>query len=190
MFGERSGKQPVHHLVGGFQVFRLLHDATGNIRVTGYMGFVVPESGGGKALQIGLHHLSVHVDRAETGEKVSAELLVLASCHGEIGLGKVHEGVSTVEERLELGGELIPVHGGKDQHGITGIDLRDQGGEIILLDAVGGMLALATVAGKTYTDVFLTNIECGDFCFALKLLCDAGLQRVGIALSSLTAVDD
>ena len=82
------------------------------------------------------------------------------------------------------------MHRRKDQHGVTGIDLRNQGCEIILLDAVGGVLALTAIAGKTYTDVFLTNIECGDFRLALKLLCDAGLQRIGITLSSLAAVDD
>ena len=154
------------------------------------MGFVVAESGGSKALQIGLHHLCVHIDRAKTGKEISAELLVLTSCHGEIGLGEVHEGVGTVEERLELSRELIPVHRRKDQHGVTGIDLRNQGCEIILLDAVGGVLALTAIAGKTYANVLLTDVKGGDFRLALKLLCDTGLQRIGIAFSSLAAVDD
>jgi len=55
--------------------------------------------------------------RTETGKEVSAEPLVLASCHGEIGLGEVHEGAGAVNDSLQPGGHPVVIQRrGEDNH--------------------------------------------------------------------------
>ena len=78
----------------------------------------------------------------------------------------------------------------QDQHRIAGVDLRDQGCEIVLLYAVGRMGPLAPVAGETYPNIFFPDVECDDLGLALKLLRNPSLQRIGVALPTLASVDD
>ena len=82
------------------------------------------------------------------------------------------------------------MHRREDQHGVAGVDLRDQRGEIILLDAVRRMLALAAVAGKTYAHVLFPDAERGDLRLAVQLRDDALFQRIGVSLSPLARIDD
>ena len=92
--------------------------------------------------------------------------------------------------RLELRRELVPMHRREDQHGVAGVDLRDQRGEIILLDAVRRMLALAAVAGKTCPHVLFPDAEGRDIGLPFQLLRKPLLQRVGVAVSPLARVDN
>lgn len=70
-----------------------------------------------------------------------------------VGCPEVHEGVGAVEEGLQLGGELVPMNRGEDNHAVAGIELQYQGREIIFLDAVRGLLLLAGVAGEADIDL-------------------------------------
>ena len=115
----RSVKKPCSHLVGSFKVIWFFHYAAWYICISCHVCFFCPETSCGKALKVGVNHLGIDINRAESSKEISCNLLVLSAGHGEIALGKVHEGVGSVQESLELSRELIPVNWGKNQHGIA-----------------------------------------------------------------------
>ena len=73
----RSGKQPLDELVSNLQVSFLFHNAAGYIGITGNMRLVGRETGGGKALQVGFHHLGVHIHQAKASEEYPPSFLSL-----------------------------------------------------------------------------------------------------------------
>ena len=70
------------------------------------------------------------------------------------------------------------MNGSQNQHRIAGINFRNQGGEIILLDAVGGVLPLTGITGKASADILLADIEAGYFSLVFQLFSDTGFQCI------------